>query len=265
MVVEVEETKPDYFVIARNLAANTLPERERAFKYLKNVFQKSSTLTRTEALCAWKGMFFMMWHSDGLEVQEQLAERMAKIIFMLKNDKSKMNFIQGALEIINREWTGIDRLRMSKFMLLVRLLFRFSLETLANNGWPLGEVHWFIGVLSAGPIQFHQPVGKSSCPLGLRYHFVDLWTEELLRIGGSKAEKPMPAEIAHELIFCWAKVAAQTKIGPFRQKIVKLILEDMIERSEPSMEVMRKAGEENVNIAETVSGHGGRRNTAIGL
>jgi hypothetical protein len=40
-------------------------------------------------------MFFMMWHSDGLEVQEQLAERMAKIIFMLKNDKSKMNFIQG--------------------------------------------------------------------------------------------------------------------------------------------------------------------------
>ena len=40
MVVEVEETKPDYFVIARNLAANTLPERERAFKYLKNVFQK---------------------------------------------------------------------------------------------------------------------------------------------------------------------------------------------------------------------------------
>jgi len=143
---------------------------------------------------------------------------------------------------------------MSKFMLLVRLLFRFSLETLANNGWPLGEVHWFIGVLSAGPIQFHQPVGKSSCPLGLRYHFVDLWTEELLRIGGSKAEKPMPAEIAHELIFCWAKVAAQTKIGPFRQKIVKLILEDMIERSEPSMEVMRKAGEENVNIAETVAG-----------
>ena len=159
-----------------------------------------------------------------------------------------------ALEIINREWTGIDRLRMSKFMLLVRLLFRFSLETLANNGWPLGEVHWFIGVLSAGPLQFHQPVGKSSCPLGLRYHFVDLWTEELLRIGGSKAEKPMPAEIAHELIFCWAKVAAQTKIGPFRQKIVKLILEDMIERSEPSMEVMRKAGEENENIAQTVAG-----------
>ena len=64
----------------------------------------------------------------------------------------------------------------------------------------------------------------------------------------------MPAEIAHELIFCWAKVAAQTKIGPFRQKIVKLILEDMIERSEPSMEVMRKAGEENENIAQTVAG-----------
>jgi hypothetical protein len=40
MVVDVEETKPDFVVIARNLAANTLPERERAFKYLKNVFQK---------------------------------------------------------------------------------------------------------------------------------------------------------------------------------------------------------------------------------
>ena len=63
----------------------------------------------------------------------------------------------------------------------------------------------------------------------------------------------MSAEIAHELIFCWAKVASQTKIGPFRQKIVKLILEDMIERSEPSLEVMRKAAEENENIAQTVA------------
>ena len=132
-------------------------------------------------------------------------------------------------------------------MLLVRLLLRFSLETLAKNSWRIGEVQWFIGVLSAGPLQFHQPVGKSSCPLGLRYHFVDIWTEELIKIGGTKAEKgPMPTEIAHELIFCWAKVAAQTKIGPFRQKIVKLIFEDLIERSEPSMEVMRKAGEGKV-------------------
>ena len=67
-----------------------------------------------------------------------------------------------------------------------------------------------------------------------RYHFVDIWVEELLRVGGSKSSvgKPAPTEIVNRLVLCWAKTAALTNIGAFRQKIKQNILEDLIERSE---------------------------------
>ena len=75
-----------------------------------------------------------------------------------------------------------------------------------------------------------------------RYHFVDIWVEELLRVGGSKSNvgKPAPTEIVNRLVFCWAKTAALTNIGAFRQKIKQNILEELIERSEVKYETKIK-------------------------
>ena len=53
-------------------------------------------------------------------------------------------------------------------MLLCRLMLRQNFEVIARADWPQGDVEWLIGVLGVGPLQFHQPVGKTSCPAGLR-------------------------------------------------------------------------------------------------
>ena len=48
----------------------------------------------------------MLWHSDGLETQEKLCERMAKMTSEFKIAKNRFNFFQSFLEIHNREWMG---------------------------------------------------------------------------------------------------------------------------------------------------------------
>ena len=78
---------------------------------------REGILERADGLRIWKGLFFMLWHSDGLEVQEKLCEKIAAILSKFKNVKNRWTFLQTAIEIFNREWLGIDRLRMSKFML----------------------------------------------------------------------------------------------------------------------------------------------------
>ena len=111
----------------------------------------------------------MLWHSDGLEVQEKLCERMAALVGKFKIAKNRWTYVQSAIEILNREWLGIDRLRMSKFMLVCRLLLRSSFEVIGKEGWNVADINWFVGVMSVGPLQYHQPAGKSSAPLGIRY------------------------------------------------------------------------------------------------
>ena len=88
------------------------------------------------------------------------------------------------------------------------------LKSLAEGGWNHAHIDWFIGVLGCAPLQHMQPTGKdSSSPLGVRFHFADLWIEELLKVGGSKTETPLDVAASAKFINCWVKVATLTNIG----------------------------------------------------
>ena len=90
------------------------------------------------------------------------------------------------------------------------------LKSLADGGWNHAHIDWFIGVLGCAPLQHMQPTGKdSSSPLGVRFHFADLWIEELLKVGGSKTETPLDSAASAKFINCWVKVATMTNIGTY--------------------------------------------------
>ena len=117
------EEEDNVIEIARALASNTLKERNVAFKRLETFLFETDgfILDHDSSLKVWKGLFFMLWHSDGYVAQEQLCNRLGKMLTKFENVKNRMNFLQGAVCIINREWMGIDRLRMDKYMLVLRL------------------------------------------------------------------------------------------------------------------------------------------------
>ena len=142
------------------------------------------------------------------------------------------------------------------------------LKSLADGGWNHAHIDWFIGVLGCAPLQHMQPTGKdSSSPLGVRFHFADLWIEELLKVGGSKTETPLDSVASAKFINCWVKVATMTNIGThfkqlyvkpplypflgqFRKRIREKIFEELIERSDVSIKVMEDNDPESPVLAE---------------
>ena len=71
---ETEQTET-IFDIARILASNTLKERNVGYKKMENLLfgESEFNLDNEAALKVWKGLFFMLWHSDGYARQEKLG------------------------------------------------------------------------------------------------------------------------------------------------------------------------------------------------
>ena len=75
-----------------------------------------------EMMRLWKGLYYCFWMSDKPLVQEELAESIGSMTACFgSNAPAAFLFISSFLMTIGREWVGIDRWRMDKFMLLVRL------------------------------------------------------------------------------------------------------------------------------------------------
>lgn len=164
--------------------------------------------------------------SDGPLAQQQLCSDLASLIHPLPGSSaapttspsqtiSKANilpFLDAFWQTMAREWNGIDRLRMDKYMLLVRLVLRatfamliarrrveahredidldlFEAHMALISRWPLSAVERVdVGADEGGPETV--PV-----PRGLTYHVLDCWVDEIERAaGGAEACAALDAD-----------------------------------------------------------------------
>jgi len=100
-----------------------------------------------------------------------------------------------------REWTSIDRLRMDKFMALVRGYVWAGFERLGRGGWKETEVRDYESLIrgkDGSEDKENKEEGNSPGPRGkvgplmvegkrvgdgLRYHVLDVWVDELSKVG----------------------------------------------------------------------------------
>lgn len=84
-----------------------------------------------EMMKLWKGLFYTFWMSDKPDIQEELAIALAGMVsyvfslIMLqvsefRKESLSILYIQCFWKTLVREWGGIDRYRMDKYMLLMR-------------------------------------------------------------------------------------------------------------------------------------------------
>ena len=59
-------------------------------------------------------------------------------MFRLPNAFSSILYCETFVSTMEREWHGIDRLRMDKFYLLIRLMLHQIFVLLKNNSWSKG-------------------------------------------------------------------------------------------------------------------------------
>jgi len=74
--------------------------------------------SQEELLKIWKGLFYCMWVQDEPLLQEELADTISQLVHVVNNSEAQHLFIQTFWQTMNREWKGIDRLRLGKYCMV---------------------------------------------------------------------------------------------------------------------------------------------------
>ncbi len=77
-----------------------------------------------------------MWLSDKPAVQQELMLTLSKLQRELKTDSSRLLlFIKTFWITMDREWLGLDRHRLDKYMSFIRRFLGLSMRLLADSNW----------------------------------------------------------------------------------------------------------------------------------
>lgn len=74
----------------------------------------------------WKGLFYCMWLSDKMLVQEELAESLSKLVHCFNSKDNILLYTSCALKTLAIEWFGIDQYRLDKFLMVLFFSYAFK-------------------------------------------------------------------------------------------------------------------------------------------
>ncbi|CAK7272771.1 hypothetical protein SEPCBS119000_005300 [Sporothrix epigloea] len=127
----------------KNLASSDRKIRTAALDSLKSFLTAkyaassatSTPLTFHDALKLWAGLFYALWMADRAPAQQRLCDELAGLPAAVKLSDSAMDaWLCAFWATMAREWTtGIDVLRMEKFMLLVRRVLHAQLAWMKDE------------------------------------------------------------------------------------------------------------------------------------
>ncbi|XP_072595528.1 ribosomal RNA processing protein 1 homolog B isoform X2 [Vulpes vulpes] len=237
--------QPAELQFAQRLASHEKGVRDRAVKKLRQYIsvktqRETGGFSQEELLKIWKGLFYCMWVQDEPLLQEELANTISQLVHVVNNSEAQHLFIQTFWQTMNREWKGIDRLRLGKYYMLIRLVLRQSFEVLKRHGWEESRIKLFLDVLMK---EILHP--ESQSPNGVKFHFIDIYLDELSKVGG----KELLADQNLQFIDPFCKIAAKTKDQTLVQTIARGVLEVIVDQSpfgpEETLEEQKAQGGEN--------------------
>uniref|UniRef100_A0A8C0PMB7 Ribosomal RNA processing 1B n=1 Tax=Canis lupus familiaris TaxID=9615 RepID=A0A8C0PMB7_CANLF len=177
-------------------------------------------------------------HEKG--IRDRAVKKLRQYISVKTQRETEHLFIQTFWQTMNREWKGIDRLRLGKYYMLIRLVLRQSFEVLKRHGWEESRIKLFLDVLMK---EILHP--ESQSPNGVKFHFIDIYLDELSKVGG----KELLADQNLQFIDPFCKIAAKTKDQTLVQTIARGVLEVIVDQSpfgpEETLEEQKAQGEEN--------------------
>ncbi|NXB28710.1 RRP1B protein, partial [Eulacestoma nigropectus] len=228
--------QPPEVQFAQRLAANEKRIRDRALKKLRGYIglrtqRPGGGFSQEELLKIWKGLFYCMWMQDKPLLQEELAANISQLIHVFQNTEARHLFIQTFWQTMNREWNGIDNLRLDKYYMLMRLILRQSFEVLKRNEWDEGLVEPLLQLLIK---EVMDP--DSNSPTGIKFHFVDIYLDELAKVGA----KELTADQNLKFIEPFCKIAAKSKDRCVLHAVATGIFEMIVDQSPFAIEDLMK-------------------------
>ncbi|NXE99509.1 RRP1B protein, partial [Menura novaehollandiae] len=228
--------QPPEVQFAQRLAANEKRIRDRALKKLRGYIgvrtqRPAGGFSQEELLKIWKGLFYCMWMQDKPLLQEELAGNISQLIHVFQNTEARHLFIQTFWQTMNREWNGIDNLRLDKYYMLMRLILRQSFEVLKSSEWDEGLVEPLLQLLMK---EVMDP--DSSAPSGIKFHFIDIYLDELAKVGA----KELTADQNLKFIEPFCKIAAKSKDRGVLHAVATGIFEMIVDQSPYAIEDLMK-------------------------
>ena len=106
--------------LARRLTHTEKSERDAGFSLVASwAAGLGPSSPPADALKLWRALFYCMWMSDKTLVQQDLALRMARMLRALP-PAAQPPFVAAFFATMRREWLGLDRYRVDKFLSLIR-------------------------------------------------------------------------------------------------------------------------------------------------
>ncbi|NXK70605.1 RRP1B protein, partial [Sylvietta virens] len=187
--------------------------------------------SQEELLKIWKGLFYCMWMQDKPLLQEELAANISQLIHVFQNTEARHLFIQTFWQTMNREWNGIDNLRLDKYYMLMRLILRQSFEVLKRSEWDEGLVEPVLQLLMK---EVMDP--DSNSPTGIKFHFIDIYLDELAKVGA----KELTADQNLKFIEPFCKIAAKSKDRRVLHAVATGVFEMIVDQSPFAIEDLMK-------------------------
>ncbi|KAK3292067.1 nucleolar protein,Nop52-domain-containing protein [Chaetomium fimeti] len=214
----------------KNLASSDRKIRTSALASLHaflSARQVASALTPLDVLKLWKGLFYALWMCDRAVPQQNLCGELADLIYVLPRD-AVVPWLRGFWATMSREWTGVDVLRMEKFLLLVRRVvgagFKWMRKGSGSEGskkkakggsdWDASKVDDLVGLLGEWPLALEEEARieqvadekeeegaqiDQKIPAGLRLHVLDVWVDEAEKAGLLEDEDKDAAQIVQRI------------------------------------------------------------------
>ncbi|EFJ10035.1 hypothetical protein SELMODRAFT_128938 [Selaginella moellendorffii] len=160
--------------LPRRLASVDKKVRDRAVELLASWLECRTSVDEADLRKIWKGLFYCYWHADKAIVQADLAERLASLIQRLPSELA-LQFFEGYLGTMRREWGGIDHLRMDKFYLLQRKFVSSMFMALRQQRWDKEIVQRYMDALKNRAFLSNDLFPAQGCSM----HLADIFLEQL--------------------------------------------------------------------------------------
>ncbi|KAJ7597504.1 nucleolar protein,Nop52-domain-containing protein [Mycena floridula] len=216
--------------LAKYLASTEKKTRDKAIKNLSVFLSDSSqdAIPKPEMIKLWKGLFYCFWMSDKPLVQQALATELAELVLTITTTSSSLAFLDGFWETTVREWSGIDRLRIDKYYMLVRRFINAAFRLLIRTGWETSTVEEYNRILTreGGPL----------CPTDIRvptslsYHLADIYIEELDKALGICPSIPVPLVAVLAPFFL---LASRTPLTTTYKRVQSALLDPLFDALAP--------------------------------
>ncbi|KAI9373073.1 nucleolar protein,Nop52-domain-containing protein [Aspergillus egyptiacus] len=117
----------------RELASSDKKIRDKATDSLALFLRSRTDLSLLELLKLWKGLFFCFYHSDRPLTQQALARNLSYNLVPSLPASTVHRFLRAFWITIGREFHSIDRLRLDKYLLLIRLYVGVAFQTFVKG------------------------------------------------------------------------------------------------------------------------------------